>query len=199
MCHCAQPEGSADAMHPARRYLLAMTNSTFDQLLADQIGNEFEASQQYIAIAVWYDNRDLPQLAKHFYQQALEERNHAMMLVQYRLDRDMGIVIPAVPAVRNDFASEREPIALALEQEKRVTQQIEGLFAAARAENDALGEQFMLWFLKEQVEEVASMSTLLTIIERAGNLFDVENYLVRENVADSGGDADAPSAAGGAI
>ncbi|MHA6693122.1 ferritin [Homoserinimonas sp. A520] len=176
-----------------------MTNSTFDQLLADQIGNEFEASQQYIAIAVWYDNRDLPQLAKHFYQQSLEERNHAMMLVQYRLDRDMGIVIPAVPAVRNDFASEREPIALALEQEKRVTAQIEGLFAAARAENDALGEQFMLWFLKEQVEEVASMATLLTIIERAGNLFDVENYLVRENVGNGGMEADAPQAAGGAI
>jgi len=176
-----------------------MTNSTFDALLADQIGHEFEASQQYIAIAVWYDNRDLPQLAKHFYQQALEERNHAMMLVQYRLDRDMGIVIPGVPAVRNDFANEREPIALALEQEKRVTQQIEGLFAAARAENDALGEQFMLWFLKEQVEEVASMSTLLTIIERAGNLFDVENYLVREQVGDSGLDTDAPAAAGGAI
>lgn len=176
-----------------------MINSTFDQLLAAQIGNEFEASQQYIAIAVWYDNRDLPQLAKHFYQQALEERNHAMMLVQYRLDRAMGTVIPGVPAVRNDFATEREPIALALEQEKRVTQQIEALFAAARAENDALGEQFMLWFLKEQVEEVASMSTLLTIIERASNLFDVENYLVRESIGSGGNDADAPEAAGGAI
>jgi bacterioferritin B len=175
-----------------------MTTS-FDQLLAEQIGHEFEASQQYIAIAVWYDNRDLPQLAKHFYEQAIEERNHAMMLVQYRLDRDMGIVIPGVPSVRNDFDSEREPIALALEQERRVTQQIEALFAAARAENDALGEQFMLWFLKEQVEEVASMSTLLTIIERAGNLFDVENYLVRENVGGGGPDADAPFAAGGAL
>src|SRR5690554_6342239 len=176
-----------------------MTSTSFDQLLAEQIGHEFEASQQYVAIAVWYDNRDMPQLAKHCYQQSLEERNHAMMLVQYRLDRDMGIVIPGVSAVRNDFSTEREPIALALEQEKRVTGQIEALFAAARAESDALGEQFMLWFLKEQVEEVASMSTLLTIIERAENLFDVENYLVRENLGDGGSDADAPAAAGGAI
>jgi ferritin len=175
-----------------------MSASTFDQLLATQIGNEFEASQQYIAIAVWFDNRDLPQLAKHFYRQSLEERNHAMMLVQYRLDRDLGIQIPGIPAVINDFSNEREPIALALEQEKRVTTQIENLFAAARAENDALGEQFMLWFLKEQVEEVASMSTLLTIVERAGNLFDVENYLVRESLGE-GEDASAPGAAGGAI
>ncbi|WP_168628110.1 MULTISPECIES: ferritin [unclassified Cryobacterium] len=172
--------------------------TSFDQLLQTQIGNEFSASQQYIAIAVWYDNRDLPQLAKHFYRQALEERNHAMMLVQYRLDRNLGIEIPGVPPVRNDFANEREPIALALDQEKRVTQQIEALFAAARAENDALGEQFMLWFLKEQVEEVASMSTLLTIIERAENLFDIENYLVREAIGE-GEDPSAPAAAGGGV
>jgi ferritin len=176
-----------------------MKKSSFDQLLATQIGNEFAASQQYIAIAVWFDNRDLPQLAKHFYRQSLEERNHAMMLVQYRLDRNLGIQIPGVDPVQNDFKDERAPIALALEQEKRVTQQIEALFAAARAENDALGEQFMLWFLKEQVEEVASMSTLLTIVERAGNLFDVENYLVRESVGGDGADAGAPSAAGGAL
>jgi ferritin len=176
-----------------------MTPSPFDQLLSTQIGNEFAASQQYIAIAVWFDNRDLPQLAKHFYRQSLEERNHAMMLVQYRLDRDLGITIPGVDTVVNDFANEREPIALALEQEKRVTGQIEALFAAARAENDALGEQFMLWFLKEQVEEVASMTTLLAIVERASNLFDVENYLVRETVGDGGSDVGAPESAGGAL
>ena len=176
-----------------------MTTKSFNELLSEQIGHEFEAAQQYIAIAVWFDDRDLPQLAKHFYKQAIEERNHAMMLVRYRLDRDMGVIIPGVSAVQNDFVDERAPIALALLQEKRVTEQIEALFAAARAETDALGEQFMLWFLKEQVEEVASMSTLLAIMERAENLFDVENYLVRETIGDGGHDANAPEAAGGAV
>lgn len=175
-----------------------MKKTSFDQLLSEQIGHEFAASQQYIAIAVWFDNRDLPQLAKHFYRQSVEERNHAMMLVQYRLDRDLGISIPGVATVINDFKDERAPIALALEQEKSVTRQIEALFAAARAENDALGEQAMLWFLKEQVEEVASMSTLLTIMNRADNLFDVENYLVRESIGE-GEDSSAPEAAGGAL
>lgn len=174
-------------------------SASFDELLTTQIGNEFAASQQYIAIAVWFDNHDLPQLAKHFYQQSLEERNHAMMLVQYRLDRDLGVVIPGIPAVENSFTEVREPIALALAQERQVTTQIEALFAAARAENDALGEQFMLWFLKEQVEEVASMQTLLTIADRADNLFDIENFLVRETIGDGGTDASAPEAAGGAI
>ncbi|WP_353987942.1 ferritin [Ruicaihuangia caeni] len=173
--------------------------STFDTLLAEQIGHEFAASQQYIAIAVWFDDHDLPQLAKHFYRQSLEERNHAMMLVQYRLDRDVRVEIPGIPAVRNDFADVREPIALALEQERAVTRQIEALFAAARAETDALGEQFMLWFLKEQVEEVAAMTTLLNVAERADNLFDLENFMAREAVGDDGLDAGAPPAAGGAV
>ncbi|GER23149.1 ferritin [Zafaria cholistanensis] len=173
--------------------------ATFKELLSEQIGHEFAASQQYIAIAVWYDNQDLPQLARHFYEQAVEERNHAMMLVQYQLDRDLPTSIPGVSQPINDFADHKAPIALALNQEKQVTSQIEALFAAARAEGDALGEQFMLWFLKEQVEEVASMNTLLTIAERTNNLFDIENFVARETVGDSGQDASAPTAAGGAL
>jgi ferritin len=177
-----------------------VTSSSFNDLLTAQIGNEFSASQQYIAIAVWFDNHDLPQLAAHFYQQSVEERNHAMMLVQYRLDRDLGVTIPGVAAPRTEFANVVEPIELALEQEREVTSQIEALFRAARADGDAIGEQAMLWFLKEQVEEVASMSTLVTIAKRAGdNLFDIENFIARETVGDSGQDADAPAAAGGAL
>lgn len=76
-----------------------MTQRTkFQQLLADQITNEFAASQQYNAIAVYYDNEDMPQLARHFYEQSVEERNHAMMIVQYFLDRDQAVEIPGVVA-----------------------------------------------------------------------------------------------------
>ena len=176
-----------------------MTTSTFNALLSTQIANEFTASQQYIAVATWFANQDLPQLARYFFRQSVEERNHAMMMVQYMLDRDIAFTIPGVPAVRNDFTSVTEPLALALQQEKEVTRNIEDLFRAARAENDALGEQFMLWFLKEQVEEVASMTTLLNIAERADNLFDIENFIARETVGDGGRDSSAPEAAGGAL
>ncbi|TFD18796.1 ferritin [Cryobacterium sp. TMT2-23] len=177
-----------------------MIQSAFNELLSAQIGNEFAASQQYLAIAVWFDNQALPRLAAHFYARSIEERNHAMMLVQYRLDRDLGVVIPGIPAVRNDFTLVIEPIALALAQEKQVTAQIEALFRAARADGDALGEQAMLWFLKEQVEEVASMSTLLTIAQRAGdNPFDIEDHIARETVTGAPADTDAPAAAGGAL
>lgn len=164
-----------------------MTTAKFNDLLASQVGKEFAASQQYIAIAAWFHSQDLPQLAKHFYRQSLEERNHAMMMVRYILDRGLKIAIPGVEPVRNDFDKVEEPLALALAQEQEVTESIKELFAAARSENDPLGEQFMLWFLKEQVEEVASMTTLLNIARRADNLFDIENFLARERVGDHGG------------
>ncbi|MGW0040847.1 ferritin [Rhodococcus sp. NPDC003348] len=172
----------------------------FHALLHDQIRNEFNASHQYIAIAVYFDNADLPQLARHFYAQAVEERNHAMMIVQYFLDRDIEVELSGIDPARSHFESPREPIALALKQEKAVTEQIVQLASTARDEGDYLGEQFMQWFLKEQVEEVASMNTLLTVADRAGtNLFDLEAFVAREMNGAAGESVGAPIAAGGAL
>jgi bacterioferritin B len=174
--------------------------SKFQEALQAQVRNEFTASQQYIALAVWFDGQDLPQLAKHFYRQSLEERNHAMMIVQYLLDNDIQPAIPGVAEVRNDFTDAAELIEVALNQERTVTDEVIALAKSARDEDDYKGEQFMQWFLKEQVEEVAQMSTLLNVVRRAaGNLFDVENFLARESVGDAGADPLAPRAAGGAL
>lgn len=177
-----------------------MSTHTFSDLLTQQVRHEFTASQQYIAIATWFDDNDLPRLAAYFYAQSVEERNHAMMMVQYLLDRDWPVAIPGVDEVTGSFSAVTEPIALALAQEKAVTGQIEAIFRAARAEGDVLGEQFMLWFLKEQVEEVSSMNTLLAIAERAkDDWFQIEDHLAREAISDGGTDASAPAAAGGAL
>lgn len=173
--------------------------SKFHGLLHDQIRHEFNAEHQYIAMAVWFDNVDLPVLAKRFYKQAVEERNHALMIVQYFLDRDISVELSGVDSAKSQFENVREAIALALAQEKNVTDQIVRLASTAREEGDYLGEQFMQWFLKEQVEEVANMTTLLNITERAGsNLFDLEDFIRREmsGPADASG---APSTAGGSI
>ncbi|MFI6777081.1 ferritin [Nocardia sp. NPDC050412] len=173
--------------------------SKFHGLLHDQIRHEFNAEHQYIAIAVWFDNADLPQLAKRFYAQAVEERNHAMMIVRYFLDRDISVELSGIDAAKSHFENAREPIALALAQEKNVTDQIIQLASTAREEGDYLGEQFMQWFLKEQVEEVANMTTLLTIADRAGaNLFDLEDFVAREMSGPSD-PSGAPSAAGGSV
>jgi ferritin len=174
---------------------------SFPGKLNEQVGYELAASQQYIAIAVYYDSETLPLLAAHFYRQAVEERNHAMMIVQFLLDSDHTVEIPAVEAPQTTFSDARAPVALALEQEKRVTEQIAALAALAREEGDLVGEQFLHWFLQEQREEVSSMSDLLKIVERASesNILLVEDYLSRNPVGDQGVDASAPPAAGGAL
>ena len=173
---------------------------TFQEKLNEQIAYEFAASQQYIAIAVHYDSETLPQLAAHFYQQSLEERNHAMMMVQYLLDAGDEVIIPAVAAPQTSFADDVAPVALALDQEKRVTAQISQLALTARESGDLVAEQFMHWFLQEQREEVSSMSALLSVVRRAGdNLLLVEDFLSRNQVGDAGEAAAAPPAAGGAL
>jgi ferritin len=176
-----------------------MPKSRFAETLNGQIGYEFGASQQYIAIAIYYDSETLPRLAAHFYQQALEERNHAMMMVQYLLDAGLDVVVPGVAAPQTGYGDVVEPVALALEQERRVTEQIGALATLARELGDYAGEQFMQWFIKEQVEEVSSMSSLLTVVERArANPLMAEEYLARETAAEAV-DPTAPHAAGGAL
>jgi bacterioferritin B len=175
-----------------------MSGGRFANALNEQIAYEFGASQQYVAVAVFYDSESLPQLAAHFYRQAVEERNHGMMMIQYLLDRDKPVTIPAVAEPRSDFADAAEPVRLALEQEKQVSEQCAELTKLAREEGDYLSEQFMQWFLKEQVEEVASMNDLLRTIEHAGpHLLLVEDQLAR--TAPEEADVTAPKAAGGAL
>jgi ferritin len=172
----------------------------FPDGLNEQVGHEFSASQQYVAIAVYYDAQTLPRLAAHFYRQAVEERNHAMMIVQYLLDADEPIVIPGVEAPQTEFADVVEPVRLALEQEKRVTEQISDLAKLARTEGDLVGEQFLHWFLQEQREEISSMAALLTVVERSrDNVMLIEDFLAREVVGDEGADPAAPPAAGVAL
>jgi ferritin len=175
--------------------------SRFTDALNEQVAAEFAASQQYVAIAVHYDRETLPQLAAHFYRQAVEERNHAMMIVQYLLDADERVAVPGVAEPQADFADAVAPVQLALEQERRVTEQISSLAELARSETDLVGEQFLHWFLQEQREEVSSMSALLSVVRRAteSNLLLAEEYLARAQIGDQGVDATAPPAAGGAL
>ena len=168
-----------------------MPAARFVEQLNAQIGNELGAHNQYLAVAVHFDALTMPRMAAFFYGQALEERDHAMMMVQYLLDTDADVTMPGVEAPENAFADVVAPIELALEQEKRVTEQINSLLRIAREENDFASEQFMQWFIKEQVEEVATMSDLLAVVTRnADDIEDIEEYVAREQ----GGGADDPMA-----
>ena len=168
-----------------------MPATRFVAQLNAQIGNELAAHNQYLACAIYYDALTMPRMAAFFYEQALEERAHAMMMVQYLVDTDAEVVLPAVEAPISAFADLVAPVELALAQERRVTDQINGLLRIAREEGDFASEQFMQWFIKEQVEEVATMSDLLAVASRnRDDIEDIEEYVAREH----GGEGEDPTA-----
>ncbi|MGH2783104.1 MAG: ferritin [Thermoleophilaceae bacterium] len=174
-----------------------MTERSFAAALNDQIANEFAASMQYVGAAVYYDAETLPRMAAFFYRQAAEERDHAMMMVQYLLDVDEPVKVPDIASKQSRFDDGVAPVRMALEQEQRVGEEIYGLFELARETRDYRAEQFMQWFVKEQVEEVALMQDLLNVVERASdNLLLVEDFIARERPGEDA-EADAPPVAGG--
>jgi ferritin len=174
-----------------------MSDKTFAQALNEQISNEFAASQQYVGAAVYYDAETLPRLAAFFYRQALEEREHAMMMIQYLLDVGEEIHIPDIKSQETSYADGSAPVKMALQQEQRVSDEIFALFELARENKDYRAEQFLQWFVKEQVEEVALMHDLLNVVERSKeNLLLAEEYIARESLGEESSDPTAPAAAG---
>lgn len=156
-----------------------MISKKLNSMLNAQVGNELAASHQYVAIATYFDQEGLPTLAKHYYAQALEERDHAMRLVKIVLDADAELKIPAVPAPKMGFKAALEAVKLALESELKVTAQINALMDQAIADKDHLSKNALEWFVNEQREEVTTADTLVRMVKRAGEagLFHVEAFL----------------------
>jgi ferritin len=146
----------------------------------EQIGHEFGASMQYVSIAAHFHNRHLTLLSKLFFDQAEEERQHALKFVKYVLDTKGSLQIPAIPAPKATFGSAEDAVQAALTWEKEVTRQITALMDLAVKQNDYLAQSFLQWFIDEQLEEVVKMERLLGVIQQSGerNLLMVEAYIV---------------------
>lgn len=153
-----------------------------------QIISEFLASQQYIAIAVYFDNESLPDLAAFFYRQAEEERMHAMKFVHFLLETGAKPIIPSTPELKNDFSSAAEAVEFALDQEKKVTEEINNLVKISKEEDDYTSHNFLQWYIDEQVEEVDTMSTLLDTINHSGGILLLVEDFVRRNLANPHGE-----------
>ncbi len=146
-----------------------------------QIGNELGNAHQYIAIAGYFEGECLFGLAKIFYKQADEERDHAMKFVKFVLDAGGKLAIPAVPAPQNEFRSAEQAAQVAYDSEVRTTEQIYGLVSLAGGEKNYIATNFLQWFVAEQLEEMSSAQTRLAVIKRAGpSVLMVEAYLAHE-------------------
>ena len=165
-----------------------LISKNMNEAINRQICYEFSAMLQYVAIASHFVGDSLHELAGHFYRQAEEERNHAMRFIKYLLDAGGQVEINDVPAPQNRFANAEEAVKLSLDQEKKVTEQINALVELAMKEKDYISQNALTWFVNEQLEEVSSMENLLKIVQLAGakNLLYVEDYLARHKAASAG-------------
>jgi ferritin len=174
-----------------------MSDKTFAEALNEHIPYEFAAHQEYLSAAIYYDDLTMPRMAAFFYRQAVEERDHALMIIRYLLDIDAEVAVPGVSAPTAHFDDIVAPVKMALEQEKDVTARFNQLASIARSNNNFQGEQFLQWFLKEQVEEVSLMNDLLTVVERGrSNPLEIEEFLAREGFGAESEDPSAPAIAG---
>jgi len=151
-----------------------------------QIGHELGASLQYLSIAGHFERQKLKLLAKLFFQQAEEERQHALKFMHYVLDTQGDLEIPPIPAPVAGFASAEAAAQAALTWEQEVTGQIKRLMDLAVSQNDYLAQSFLQSFIDEQLEEVMKMDQIVSVIRRSGerNLLMVEAYLVHLEKAD---------------
>lgn len=165
---------------------MMMISKNLADAINAQVGREFGASFQYVQIAAYFESEALDGLAKLFYKQADEERDHAMKLAHYVVETGAQLAIPAVDAPKVTFSSAEEAIQAALNWETEVTRQINNLMDIAVAEKDYLAREFLDWFVVEQLEEVTSMEKLLRIAQRAGE----RNIIMLEAYLSHGGDED---------
>lgn len=152
---------------------------TVAELMNTQIGNELGASNQYLQIATYFEGRALRKLAEFFYKQAEEEREHALKFVRFLVDTAATVRVPAVPAPRHEIQSAEQAFQMSVDWEKEVTRQIYTMLDAAQRDKDYASQQFLQWFVEEQVEEISTMENMLQVVQQAGekNLLMVEAYL----------------------
>ncbi len=145
----------------------------------DEIGLELFASNQYLNMAAYLETIPLKKLAGLFMKQSDEERGHGLKFVKYLNDVGGSVKVPAIEAPKPTFRSVEEVMAKSLEWEIEVTNRINEMMAIAVAEKDYAAQEFLQWFVKEQVEEVSTMDNLLKIVKLSGDraLIMVEAYL----------------------
>ncbi len=141
-----------------------LISEKFNAAVNEQVGHELGNATQYLAIASYFEGECLFGLAKIYFKQAEEERDHAMKFLRFVLDAGGKVAIPAVPAPRGEFASAEEAARLALDSEVRTTRQIYDLVNLASAEKNHIAKNFLQWFVAEQLEEVSSAETRLSVI-----------------------------------
>lgn len=154
----------------------------------EQINKELYSEYLYLAMAAWFENRNLPGFANFFYIQMKEERFHMMKMYHFVLDRGGEIALKAIGDPSADYKNPIEVFRASLKHEQGVTASIHALAALAAEEKDPAAQSFFNWFIDEQVEEEQTQENTLKSLqmfngEGAGLLFLDRELATRTFVA----------------
>jgi ferritin len=158
-----------------------LISKELNDAINEQVRHELLASHQYVNIAAYFESLALKKLAGLFYKQAEEEHEHALKFIHYVAETGGNVAIPAVDAPKAGFASVEEAVQLSLDWEWEVTRRINNLMTLAIEQKDYIAQDFLRWFVTEQLEEVSTMDNLLRVVRTAGpHLIMLEAYLSHE-------------------
>jgi len=146
-----------------------MLSKTILKKLQDQFALELQAAYLYLSLAAFVEQQSLDGFAHWMKQQAKEELEHAMKVYGYILDKGHAVEFQPVAAPKDSPKSLVKAVTLAYEHEQHLAEVISKISHAAQAEGDHTTYSFLNWFLQEQVEEVASLSTLCDRVKLADN------------------------------
>ncbi len=143
-------------------------NTRVEKALNEQIKKEAESSHFYLAIASWAEEKGLNGTATFFYAQSDEERFHMLKLIHFVNERGGKALIPGINAPQNDFDGIKQVFGLLLEHEVAVTESINKLVEICLEEKDYTTQNFLQWYVAEQLEEEAQAKTILDRINLTG-------------------------------
>lgn len=131
------------------------------QLLNEQINKEFYSAYLYLDIANWYADQDLDGFANWYNIQAQEERDHAMLFIQYMQNNSLSVSLEAIDKPVHSYETAGDPLDVAYAHEQYVTSLINAIYDAAYSVKDFRTMQFLDWFVKEQGEEEKNADSLI--------------------------------------
>ena len=159
-----------------------MLNKKVSDLLNEQINKELYSGYLYLDMNNYFDKRGLNGFANWYMIQAMEERDHAMLIYKYMPNNDCPIVLGAIAKPDKKFKKDMDVLKAGLEHEEYVTASIHTIYDAAYKVKDFRTMQFLDWFVKEQGEEETNARDMITKMELFGS--DAKSlYMLNQELA----------------
>ncbi len=145
-----------------------MLDAKVSELLNQQVNKEFFSAYLYLDISNYYEEVGLDGFANWFKIQAQEERDHAMLFMQYLQNNGCKVTLEAIDKPDKEPKTSMDVLKFGLEHEEYVTSLIHNVYGAAYDIKDFRTMQFLDWFVKEQGEEETNAQDLITKMELYG-------------------------------